>query len=87
MTRTELIDLAVKYGWQSKTSIPLLLRGHISIYPGDQNPAGNQTIYLYEHRQNNTASCLLSDLQTGTRPWIIGPFGGKFFSLKSQRFI
>ena len=66
-----------------------LERGLWCIYPGDPDPAGNQTVNLWSNTHGYPAKlvghCQLDALKSINRPWIIGPFSGKFFSLKSQR--
>ena len=98
MKRDELIRLAVECYWHLTTS-GYLERGLVMIYPGDDpDPtlwqAGvdhvmDETVHLWDSRRgfpgDLIGSCLLSDLSSINRPWIIGPFNGKFFSLKSQR--
>ena len=94
MTRNALIKLAMECHWRLHGD-DYLVRGLMSIYPGD-DPARivegytpDETVYLRDGRQSMLAPpagrCLLSDLRSRRHPWIIGPFSGKFFSLKTQR--
>lgn len=88
MTREALINLAVSCHWRRGT-LDYLERGLWCIYPGDADPAGNQTVNLWDMGTGfsvHRGYCPLSELRTLNRPWIIGPFSGKFFSLKNQRF-
>ena len=98
MTRDELIKLAIECRWYL-TPGGYLHRGLIDIYPGDDpDPAVwqegeghvmDETVHLRDARKgfpgDLVGSCLLSDFHHLNRPWIIGPFNGKFFSLKSQK--
>ena len=99
MTRDDLIKLAEECHWRLDAG-GILQRGLVTLYPGDDpDPsvwqAGvdhimDETVRLWDARQGfpgkYAGSCLLADLHgKGGRPWIIGPFGGKFFSLKSQK--
>ena len=87
MTRDELINLAVSCHWR-RGPLDYLERGLRCIYPGDADPAGNQTVNLWDMGtgfSKHIGHCQLSELRSLNRPWIIGPFSGKFFSLKSMR--
>ena len=87
MTRNELIKLAVGCHWY--LALDFLERQQWCIYPGDANPGLNQTVNLWDGEvgisMKHVGHCQLSELRSGRRPWIIGPFSGKFFSLKSMR--
>ncbi len=90
MTRDELIKLAVECGWRSFPK-RYLWKGLLTIYVGMSDSGENQILCLWDRRESgypakHLGDCLLSDLRSINRPWIIGPFSGKFFSLKSQRF-
>ena len=85
MTRDALIKLAVECHWY-RTPLDDLNRGLITIYPGEND---EDTINLWDARAGYPAkqySCPLPKLRSRRHPWIIGPFSGKFFSLKTQRF-
>jgi hypothetical protein len=88
MTRDALIALAVECHWR-RTTADYLERGLWCIYPGEEDPAGNQTVNLWSNTHGYPAKlvghCQLDALKSINRPWIIGPFSGKYFSLKSQR--
>lgn len=98
MTRGELIKMAEECHW-SLDAGGNLQRGLITLYPGDDpDPACWQdgekhimdnTVRLWDARRvypgKYIGPCPLSQLQSAHRLWIIGPFNGKFFSLKSQR--
>ena len=86
MTRDELINLAVECHWRRGT-LDYLERGLKSIYPGDSD-SPDPTVNLWDMgtgHSKHIGYCPLSELRSINRPWIIGPFSGKFFSLKSQR--
>ena len=96
MTRDELIVLAVSCHWHL-TASTWLRRGLVDIYPGDdpdptrwkEGHITDEKAMLWDGRQQfpakHVGSCQLSDLHFRRHPWIIGPFSGKFFSLKTQR--
>jgi hypothetical protein len=99
MTRDELIKLAVECHWTMMVH-GYLKRGLVMIYPGDDpdpkvwregaDHIMDETVHIRDARKtgwpgNHVGSCPLSELRSINRPWIIGPFDGKFFSLKSQR--
>jgi hypothetical protein len=100
MIRSELINLAVKCHWRRGT-LDYLERGLWCIYPGSGEPDVEQVEQVEQMEQmeqvvrlwdggagvpmKDMGSCVLSELKSINRPWIIGPFNGKFFSLKSMR--
>lgn len=83
MTRDELIKLAQECHWR-RTLYDFLERGLLSIYPGAIG-APDPNVTLWSSEDGTIGDCPLSQLRSINRPWIIGPFSGKFFSLKSQR--
>jgi len=97
MTRDALIKLAVECHWRWGDG-EYLERGLAAINPGDdpnldtwrEGHIIEETVFLWDARESFPAklvgTCLLSDLRSHRHPWIIGPFSGKFFSLKTQRF-
>jgi hypothetical protein len=87
MNREDLIRLAVECHWRRGT-LDYLERGLWCIYPGEDDPDGNQTVHLWDMgtgHSKHVGNCQLLELGSVNRPWIIGPFSGKFFSLKSLR--
>jgi hypothetical protein len=87
MTRDDLIKLAVKCHWHRGT-LDYLERGLWSIFPGHDDSSDSVAVLRQSDgiRGLYFGSCPLSKMVSVNRPWIIGPFKGKFFSLKSQRF-
>ena len=86
MTRDELIRLAVECHWRQGT-MDYLERGLKCIYPGDSDSA-DPTVNLWDMGTGHSihvGHCQLSALHSRRHPWIIGPFSGKFLSLKTQR--
>lgn len=82
MTKQELIDLAVGYGWEYRKDSREICKGR---YYFDLNKLPRVTL---KHFDGNTYVTELGGIQsTPYAPWIIGPFKQGWFSLKANRFV